>query len=81
MFFNPLMFMTGTVSTGIVESIMTILTAIGGWFVSMIQQMLPIFYDPSTGITVIGVLCVCGLGVGVILLVINKVSDFFHWRG
>ena len=68
-------------ATGVVEQILTVLTAIGGWFVTMISNMLPIFYVPETGLTIIGVLSVCGLGVGVILLVINKVSDFFHWRG
>ena len=74
------MFMTGTV-TGVAESVLSVLTAVGTWFVSMITTMLPIFYSSETGLTIIGVLSVCGLGVGVILLVVNKVSDFFHWRG
>lgn len=76
----PALFLTGT-APGVVEQILTVLTAIGGWFVTMISNMLVIFYAPETGITVIGVLSVCGLGVSVILLVVNKVSDFFHWRG
>ena len=79
MFFNPLM-LTG-IATGVAEAVLSVLTAIGTWFVSMITTMLPIFYSSETGLTIIGVLSVCGLGVGVILLVVNRVSDFFHWRG
>lgn len=79
MLFNPLM-LTGT-TTGVAESILSVLTAISTWFVSSISTMLAIFYSPESGLTVIGVLSVCALGVSVILLVLNKVSDFFHWRG
>lgn len=80
MLFNPMMFMTGTANTSVVESIMSIFTAIGTWFVSMITAMLPIFYTAEEGLTIIGVLTVCGLGVATILLVVNFIRKFFHWR-
>ena len=76
MFFNPLMLS----STGIVDSVLEIFTAIGTWFVTMITGMLPIFYSAETGLTIIGVLTCCGLGVSVILLVVGFVRNFFHWR-
>ena len=79
MFFSPMM-LTGT-ATGVVDSVLSVLTVLGTWFVSTITSMLAIFYSSETGLTVIGVLSVCSLGVSVILLFINKISDFFHWRG
>lgn len=78
MLFNPLM-LTGT--AGVATEIFEIFSAIGAWFVSMITNLLPIFYTAESGLTIIGVLAVCGLGVSVILLVIGFVQNFFHWRG
>lgn len=72
--------LTGT-ATGVVGQVLAVLTAIAGWFIETIPSLFPLFYSPETGLTIVGVLSVCGLGVGVILLLINKVSDFFHWRG
>ena len=78
MFFNPMM-LSGT-ATNVLEAVLSVLTAIGTWFVSTITDMLPIFYAPDTGLTIIGVLSCCGLGVGVILMIAMFIKNFFHWR-
>ena len=72
------MYLTGGPSD-IVTQILAVFTAIGNWFVSSITSMLPIFYVPETGLTILGVLTCCGLGVGVILMVILTVKRFFKW--
>lgn len=74
-----MMYLTGTAD--VVTAIMAIFTALGNWFVSTITSMLPIFYSDASGLTILGVLACCGLGVGVIFLVIGFIQRFFHWRG
>lgn len=63
----------------IVELVLSVFTAIAGWFVETITAITPIFYVAETGLTIIGVLSLCGLGVGIILLVINLVRRFFNF--
>lgn len=75
----PMPLLTGGANIDIVTQIMAIFTAIGNWFVSSVTSMLPIFYAPDTGLTIIGVLTCCGLGVSVILLVLKFVKRFFKW--
>ena len=72
------MYLTGTPSDMITQ-ILAIFTAIGNWFVESVTSMTALFYVPETGLTVVGVLAICGLAVGVILLLINTVKRFFRW--
>lgn len=76
--FDPMM-LSGT-ATNIVEQILLVFTAIGNWFVSAITSMLPIFYSADTGLTILGVLACCALAVGVILMIVMFIKNFFHWR-
>lgn len=76
-----MMFPLLTGGPGVVESGLEVMSAIAQWIVSMITSLFPIFYSDETGLTVIGFLSCCALGVSVTLLLVNKVSDFFHWRG
>ena len=64
----------------VIDAVFGVFTEIGDWFVTAIQSMIPIFYAESTGLTVLGVLAVCALGFGIIMLILNKVLDFFKWR-
>lgn len=63
----------------IIDAVFGVFTEIGDWFVTAIQSMIPIFYGES-GLTILGVLALCALGFSIIMLLINKVLDFFKWR-
>lgn len=63
----------------VVISVFAIFTAVGNWFVEMIPTVLAVFYG-AEGLTIIGVLALCSLGVAIILLVLNWVLDFFRFR-
>lgn len=51
------------------------------WLTSAIASIIPIFYDGSTGLTFMGVLAICGLGISVIFLLIGLIQNFLHFRG
>lgn len=64
----------------VVTSVLAVFTAIGSWFAETVQSLIPMFYDSEAGLTFIGVLSVCALGIGVIMLIINKITDFLRFR-
>lgn len=66
--------------TSVIESVLTVLTAIAGWFVDAITDMLAIFYTTEGGLTVLGVLATVGVGIGIILLVCGLIQRFFSLR-
>ena len=65
----------------IVESITGVFSKIGTWLVSQVNDLSVIFYDPTEGLTFLGVLAVCGLGFGVVFLLIGLIQNFLHFRG
>lgn len=69
----------------VINAILAVFTAIGEWFASVFADLEPIFWTAGTGgdtgsLTFIGALSVAGLGVAIILLVINKITDFLRFR-
>lgn len=66
-------------SVDLVTSVFNVFSKIGSWFVEVIPSMLSIFYNETTGLTIIGILALCGLGVGTILMVFNLVRGFFNF--
>lgn len=64
----------------IIDAVFGVFTEIGDWFVTAIQSMIPIFYSTEGGLTILGVLALCALGFSIIMLLINKVLDFFRWQ-
>lgn len=66
--------------TTIIEAVFAVFTEIGDWIAGAMTQLTPIFYNAETGLTLIGVTSLCGLGIGVVLLIINKISDFLRFR-
>ena len=78
--FNPLT--AGFLAAGasdLIQSILTIWTAMCTWFISTMGELLNIFYDPTTGITILGIMAFCGIGVGLIFLLIGLVRKFFKF--
>lgn len=67
--------------TSVVNSVLEVFTAIGGWFVEIIPTLTSIFYNTDSGLTFLGVLAVCGLAVGIILLVMGIIQGFLGFRG
>lgn len=65
----------------VLEAILAVFTAIGGWIVQSVTDLMPIFYTSETGLTFLGVLGVAGLGFSVIFLVIGVIQKFLHFRG
>lgn len=66
--------------TTIVEYVFSVFTAISDWLVETIQSFVPVFYSTETGMTFLGVMALCGLGVGIILLLFNIVKSFVQFR-
>lgn len=65
----------------VIESMLAILTAIAGWFVETFNDISGLFYNSETGLTFVGTLAVVGLGIGLILLVINTIRRWIGNRG
>lgn len=66
---------------GVASAIFEIFALIGDWIVETIPKFFVLFYSPETGLTIVGVLAVCSLGVGVVFLLVGFVQRFFHFRG
>lgn len=66
--------------TGIVTQVLGVFSAIGEWFADTIPNMLAVFYNSESGLTILGTLAVCSLAIAVILLVLAWILDFFKFR-
>lgn len=65
----------------IVSAITDVFAAIGDWIAEQLGQLLPIFYNPTDGLTFLGVLAVMSLGFSVVFLIIGIIQRFLHFRG
>lgn len=63
----------------IITAITAVFTAVGTWFASIIPDMLALFFAEGE-LTILGALAVAALAIAVILLVLNWILDFFHFR-
>lgn len=75
LFFNN--FLAGT---NIIKDILEVFTSIGEWFASIFQVLIPMFWVPETGLTFLGFLAVAALAISVILLILNIIQNFLHFR-
>lgn len=73
--------MEGTTTVSVLDSILSIFDAIGEWIGTAVTNLMPMFYDPASGLTFIGSLAVAGLAFSVIFLIIGLISNFLHFRG
>lgn len=70
----------------ILTSILAVFKSIGSWIVNAVNDMIPIFWTAGSGseagsLTLLGVLCVAGLGFSVIFLIVGLIQRFFHFAG
>ena len=77
-FLSTFVMLSGT--GGVATSIFEIFGLIGDWIVETIPKFFVLFYSPETGLTIIGVLTCCSLGVAVVFLLVNFVRKFFRFR-
>lgn len=68
----------------LVTLVLSVFTSIGDWFVETMLSLASLFVSTGTGgeieLTLFGIMALMGVGVGTILLIINKVSDFMAWK-
>lgn len=65
----------------IVTSVFNVFSGIGTWFSTTIPTLLELFWNSESGLTIIGTLALCGLGIGVILKVFHLIRGFFSFGG
>lgn len=63
-----------------VGSVFGVISGIGTWFVTGLVDFASIFYQADTGLTLLGVLAVCGLGLAVVFLLIGWIRNMLHLR-
>lgn len=65
----------------IIEAFITVWTAMIDYLVDLFPTVIGLFYDPTTGLTFIGVMAVIMAGIALLLLVWNLIRSFFAMHG
>lgn len=65
-------------TNGMVESVLDVLGKSSDFIVESVPKFSTLFYSSETGITLIGVMTLIGLGVGVGLLFLMLMQKFFR---
>lgn len=65
----------------LITSVFDVFSSIGTWFADNIPSMLSVFWNDETGLTVLGVLALAGLGISIIMMVFNFIRGFFSFGG
>lgn len=65
----------------IITSMTTVFTEVFAWLQSALTTVLGLFYNATDGLTIFGVLAIIGLAISIFLLIVNIISNFFHFRG
>lgn len=68
-------------SNGILTAILAVFTAIGEWITTTLPSFFALFYVAETGLTLLGVLAVAGLGISVVFLLIGIIQRFLKFQG
>lgn len=66
--------------SNVIQDILEVFTSVGEWFASIFQVLIPMFWLPETGLTFLGFLAVSALAISVILLILNIIQNFLHFR-
>lgn len=66
--------------TGILAAILAVFSSIGTWITTSIPTFFTLFYAES-GLTLLGTLAVCGLGISIVFLMIGIIQRFLKFRG
>lgn len=65
----------------IVSQITGVFSEIGAWISEAVGDLMPMFYNPETGLTLLGTLAICGLAFSIVFLLLNIIQNFLHFRG
>lgn len=65
--------------TNVLDAVLEVFTRIGSWISTSVQSLIPMFYAEGQ-LTFIGVLACAGLGISVILLIINMIKGFLSFQ-
>ena len=65
----------------ILEAILEVFSSVGTWIAESVVDLMPIFYDSTSGLTLLGVLAVAGLAFSVVFLILGIIQNFLHFRG
>lgn len=65
----------------IISEITGVFSKIGTWISDAVNALMPMFYDPEKGLTLLGTLAICGLAFSVVFLLISLIQNFLHFRG
>lgn len=66
--------------TDIVSNVFAVFTEIIEWFTTSIGAISGIFYTAGSGLTFVGVLTLCALGVALTLLLVNLIRGILRFR-
>lgn len=64
----------------IFDKVITIVEKVGSLFVSLFESAVSIFYNAETGLTVVGVLSLIGLGFSLLMWAFNFVRGLMKFR-
>lgn len=64
----------------ILTEVLGVFSSVGSWIGSSFTSLTPIFWG-TDGLTIMGVLAVCGLAFSVTFLILRTITDFLHFRG
>ena len=62
------------------DSIFAVFAGIGTWLVAELGNVTSLFYHADTGLTLLGVLAVCGLGFAVVFFLISWIRNLLQFR-
>lgn len=62
------------------ENVLDVFSSFGSWISSAFDSLIGLFWADGA-LTVVGTLCVCGLGLAVISLLISFIRRFFNFAG
>lgn len=65
----------------IIETFVAVWQALIEYLVELFPTVIGLFYDPTTGLTFIGVMAVIMAGIALLLLVWNLIRSFFNMHG
>ena len=66
--------------SNVVTSITEVWSAIFDWMITAISELMPVFYVPETGLTLLGVLAIIALGVSIFFLILGLIQNFLTLR-
>lgn len=64
----------------ILAQIFGVFDAISTWLTGAIADVMPMFYESESGLTLIGTLCLTSLGISVVFLLIGLIQKFLRFR-